>query len=372
MMEEQEGLRLIVSGGGTGGHLFPGIAVAERFLANAPENKVLFIGTERHTDMRVLAGRNFQTASISCQGLKGKSVGARIKSLCQQPFSLIQARQLITKFKPDLVLGVGGYVTGPVLLAARLMGIATCIQEQNSVPGLANRIIGKFVDRVFISFPQSKRYFPRGKCMLSGNPVRKELLNLIQLPERTDSARETLLVLGGSLGAHKVNMLVVEALERVKKKLSDTFRVIHQTGKDDEQKVSQEYSRIDIDAEVAAFFDDMACVYKEADVIISRAGATTLAEMAVLAKPMILIPYPYAADDHQRQNGQFLVEGGAARMFVQEELDPKELAEEILELFSNGEKRKRMAEAAKRLGKPDAVDVIVKDIIALASGQKVN
>jgi UDP-N-acetylglucosamine--N-acetylmuramyl-(pentapeptide) pyrophosphoryl-undecaprenol N-acetylglucosamine transferase len=372
LMEEQEGLRLIVSGGGTGGHLFPGIAVAETFLANGAENKVLFIGTERHTDIRVLAGRNFQTASISCQGLKGKSVGARIKSLCQQPFSLLQAKQLIAKFKPDLVLGVGGYVTGPVLLAARLMGIATCIQEQNSVPGLANRIIGKFVDRVFISFPQSKRYFPKGKCMLSGNPVRKELINLIRLPKTQESAGETLLVLGGSLGAHKVNMLVIEALEQIKQNLPEAFRVIHQTGKDDEQKVSQEYSRIRIDAEVAAFFDDMASVYKEADVIISRAGATTLAEMTVLAKPMVLIPYPYAADDHQRENGQFLVDGGAARMFVQGELEPKKLAEEIIELFSNAEKRKRMAEAARRLGKADAVDVIVKEIIALASGHKVN
>ena len=366
----QEGLRLIVSGGGTGGHLFPGIAVAETFLAYAPANKVLFIGTERHTDMRVLAGRNFQTASISSQGLKGKTVGARIKSMCQLPFSLIAARKLIVRFKPDLVLGVGGYVTGPVLLAARLMGIATCIQEQNSVPGLANRIIGKFVDRIFISFPQSKRYFSRGKCMLSGNPVRKELLDLIRLPEKKDDVRKTLLVLGGSLGAHKVNILVVEALERVKVKLLDTFRVIHQTGKDDEKKVSQEYSRIGLDAEVAAFFDDMAYVYKEADVIISRAGATTLAEMTVLAKPMILIPYPYAADDHQRKNGQFLVEEGAARMFVQDDLDPKELAEEIMEIFSNGEKRKRMVEAARRVGKPDAVDVIVKEIVTLASGSR--
>ena len=206
--------------------------------------------------------------------------------------------------------------------------------------------------------------------MLSGNPVRKELLDLTRLPEKKDGVRETLLVLGGSLGAHKVNIVVVEALERVKAKLPDTFRVIHQTGKDDEKKVSQEYSRIGLDAEVAAFFDDMAYVYKEADVIISRAGATTLAEMTVLAKPMILIPYPYAADDHQRKNGQFLVEGGAARMFVQEDLEPKELAEEIMELFSNREKRKRMAEAARRVGKPDAVDVIVKEIVTLASGSR--
>lgn len=363
----QPGLRLIVSGGGTGGHLFPGIAVAETFLANIPGSRVLFIGTHRHTDMRVLAGRNFETASIACQGLKGKSGGARLKGLLQLPLSLIEAGRLVRQFKPDLVLGVGGYVTGPVLLAARLMGVATCIQEQNSVPGLANRIIGKFVHRVFISFPNSEKFFSAGKCMLTGNPVREELLSLSREPDETQCQRETLLVLGGSLGAHKVNMLVVEALKGAEKQLSNSFKVIHQTGKDDEQQVKTAYASLGLNAEVSAFFDDMARVYKQAGVVISRAGATTLAEMTVLGKPMILIPYPYAADDHQRKNGEYLVAGGAARMFFQDELEPGKLAEEIRLLFAENERRKEMSEAARRLARPDAVDVIVREIVALAS-----
>ena len=362
----QKGLRLIVSGGGTGGHLFPGIAVAETFLANAPGSSVLFIGTRRHTDMRVLTGRNFETASIACQGLKGKSGSLRLKSLFQLPLSLLEAGRLIRKFKPDLVLGVGGYVTGPVLLAARLMGVTTCIQEQNSVPGLANRIIGKFVHRVFISFPNSEKYFPAGKCLLTGNPVREELLDLAAAPEGDKVKRhgKTLLVLGGSLGAHRVNMMVAEALKGAKRRLPDTFRVIHQTGKDDEQSVKTAYASLGLDAEVSAFFDDMARVYREADMVISRAGATTLAEMTVLGKPMILIPYPYAADDHQRTNGEYLEAGGAARMFLEKDLEPRKLADEILLLLASEEKRKEMSEAARKLARPDAVKVIVKEIKA--------
>ena len=237
------------------------------------------------------------------------------------------------------------------------------------MPGLANRIIGKFVGRIFITFPKSKHYFPMGKCMLTGNPVREELLELAR-GQTTKENATTLLVIGGSLGAHKVNTLVVEALKLITDDLPEGFQVIHQTGRDDEQEVSRAYSDLGISAEVAAFYDDMASVFKSADLVVSRAGATSLAEMAVLGKPMILIPYPYAADDHQRENGQFLVDGGAARMFIQDELEPSLLAEEIRELFSNNAKRKKMAESARRLGNPDAVHAIVKEIEKLALGER--
>lgn len=357
---------MIVSGGGTGGHLFPGIAVAETFLERNPDSKVLFIGTQRPTDTRVLADRSFETATITCQGLKGKSVGESLKSLFQLPFSLFEAYKLIREFKPDIVLGVGGYVTGPVLLAAKLMGVATSIQEQNSVPGLANRIVGKFVDRIFITFPGSQHYFPQQKCVESGNPVRKELLNLSRSDEKRREGVLTLVVLGGSLGAHKVNLLVVEALRAVNSRFWKTLQVIHQTGTADEEMVREKYSDLGLEVRVAAFFSDMAEVYRDADLIISRAGATSLAEMTVLKKPMILIPFPFAADDHQRKNAEFLVEGGAAKMFIQEELNPQELAAEIENLLTYNKKREEMSQAAARLAKPQAVDIIVEEIIALA------
>ncbi|OGR08306.1 MAG: undecaprenyldiphospho-muramoylpentapeptide beta-N-acetylglucosaminyltransferase, partial [Deltaproteobacteria bacterium RIFOXYD12_FULL_50_9] len=294
------GLRVVLTGGGTGGHLFPGIAVAEALLTSFPSGKVMFIGTGRHIDNKTLAQRGFQVEAISCQGLKGKSIKAAIASLWQLPWSLWQAIRLLREFKPVLVIGVGGYVTGPVMLAARLLGKLTCIHEQNSIPGLANRLIGGFVHRIFISLPGSERYFPAHKTIFTGNPVRRELVAL-GARESLDAGM-TLVVLGGSQGAHRINQLVTGALSAVKDSLPASFQVIHQTGADDESWVRERYERMGICAEVAAFFNDMPRIYQEADLIVSRAGATTLAEIAVVGVAALLIPYPFAADDHQKMN----------------------------------------------------------------------
>ncbi|MCD6388598.1 MAG: undecaprenyldiphospho-muramoylpentapeptide beta-N-acetylglucosaminyltransferase [Desulfobulbaceae bacterium] len=365
MSEEREKVRMIISGGGTGGHLFPGIAVAERVLRRFPGAEMLFVGTERQTDARVLANRSFEVTSISCLGLKGKGGLTRLKALAKLPFSLLQALSIMKRFRPALVLGVGGYVTGPVLLAAKLKGIATCIHEQNSVPGMANRVLGKFVDRIFLSMPGSEQYFPVGKRVLTGNPVRGELLGLAELRKKENADNLTLLVLGGSLGARKVNSLVTEALASMKEDLPKGFRVIHQTGSHDEEQVRKRYEKDRISCKVSAFFTDMVAVYAKADLVVSRAGATSLAEMTVLGKPMILIPYPYAADNHQEKNGRWLVNGGAARMLVEKDLSAEQLKEEIKELLASAEKRKGMAEAARRIGRPDATDRIVDECLQL-------
>ena len=365
MAEGREQIRMIISGGGTGGHLFPGIAVAEGVLHRFPGAEMLFVGTGRQTDARVLANQRFEVTSISCLGLKGKGGIARLKALVRLPFSLFQAAAIMKRFRPALVLGVGGYVTGPVLLAAKLKGIATCIHEQNSVPGMANRALGKFVDRIFLSMPGSEQYFPVGKRVLTGNPVRGELLRLAEQRKKENDCSLSLLVLGGSLGARRVNSLVVEALATMKKDLPKGFRVIHQTGSHDEEQVRKRYGEEGISCEVSAFFTDMAAVYAKADLVVSRAGATSLAEMTVLGKPMILIPYPYAADNHQEKNGRWLVNGGAARMLVEKELSAEQLKEEIKELLASSEKRKGMAEAARRIGRPDATDRIVDECLLL-------
>ena len=365
MADEREQVRMIISGGGTGGHLFPGIAVAEGVLRRFPGAEMLFVGTERQTDARVLANRSFDVTSISCLGLKGKGGLARLKALVRLPFSLLQALSIMKRFRPALVLGVGGYVTGPVLLAAKLKGIATCIHEQNSVPGMANRALGKFVDRVFLSMPGSEQYFLVGKRVLTGNPVRGELLRLAELRKKENADNLTLLVLGGSLGARRVNSLVTEALAAMKEDLPKGFRVIHQTGSHDEEQVRKRYEKDGISCKVSAFFTDMVAVYAKADLVVSRAGATSLAEMTVLGKPMILIPYPYAADNHQEKNGRWLVNGGAARMLVEKDLSAEQLKEEIKELLASAEKRKGMAKAARQIGRSDATDRIVDECLLL-------
>jgi len=353
---------MIVTGGGTGGHLFPGIAVAEEMLRRFPEGRILFVSTDRAIDNKTLAARSFEKKAIACLPLKGKSVLGTLKSVAQLPISLWQALRIVRAFKPQLVLGVGGYVTGPVVLAARLMGVKTCIHEQNSIPGMANRMLGKIVDQVYISIPESEGFFPKGKALLTGNPVRAELLQAAD-QQKDQTAGKTVLVLGGSQGAHRVNALMVEAF--TPKLSGDPVQVRHQTGNSDEAWVRKAYGEAEVTAQVSSFISDMATAYRDADLVVSRAGATTLAELAVLGKPAILIPYPYAADDHQTTNAAFLVRGGAALMFQERELDGAKLRQEILGLLSDAPRLQDMAVKMKQYARPEATAAIVEKSIEL-------
>lgn len=353
---------MIVTGGGTGGHLFPGIAVAEEVLRRFPEGRILFVSTDRAIDNKTLAARSFEKKAIACLPLKGKSILGTLKSVAQLPISLWQALRIVRAFKPQLVLGVGGYVTGPVVLAARLMGVKTCIHEQNSIPGMANRMLGKIVDQVYISIPGSEGFFPKGKAVLTGNPVRAELLDAAG--QQKDQAEiKTVLVLGGSQGAHRVNALMAEAF--TPKVSGDAIQVRHQTGNSDEAWVRKAYNEAGVTAQVSSFISDMAAAYGDADLVVSRAGATTLAELAVLGKPAILIPYPYAADDHQTTNAAFLVRGGAALMFQERELDGMKLRQEILGLLNDAPRLQNMAARMKQFARPEATAVIVEKSIEL-------
>ena len=355
---------MLVTGGGTGGHLFPAVAMAEAVLQGQPGSEVLFVGTSRHMDTATLSRLGFKTTAIRCQGLKGKGLSAKLRTLFELPLSILEARRVIRRFGPDLVFGVGGYVTGPVILAARLLGIATCIHEQNSVPGLANRLLGRIAEKIFVSIPGSERYFPSAKTILTGNPVRREILALAgSAPDNRETM--TLLILGGSQGAHRVNTLVLEAIESMVASLPDNLRIIHQTGADDKETVQAAYARLGIKAWVLAFFQNMPEVYRQADVVISRAGATTLAELMVLGKPAILIPYPFAADNHQELNGRYLVENGAARMFRQADLTGGKLGNEIGVLLRDEKLRSVLAMNMKKLSRPAATAAIVREALAL-------
>jgi len=355
-------LRMIVTGGGTGGHLFPGIAVAEEMLARRPEARILFVSTDRAIDGKALAGRAFARQAIICRPLKGRSLFGALASLLRLPASLWQAMRLVRSFRPQLVLGVGGYVTGPVVLAARLYGAKTCIHEQNSVPGLANRWLGRIVDRVFLSIPGSEAYFPAGKSELTGNPVRAELVHG-KSGKKEPGAEKNILVLGGSQGAHRVNLLMVEAMRG--ELPAAGVKIRHQTGASDVEMVRSAYAQAGVEAEVSPFITGMAEAYLAADLVVSRAGATTLAELAVLGKPAILIPYPYAADDHQTTNAAYLVKAGAALVFPEGELDGPKLKREIFSLLMDEDRLGGMASLMRKQARPDAAGLIVEKSLAL-------
>ncbi|HIJ79349.1 MAG: undecaprenyldiphospho-muramoylpentapeptide beta-N-acetylglucosaminyltransferase [Desulfobulbaceae bacterium] len=355
-------MRIIITGGGTGGHLFPGIAVAQAMQQRFPDGKVMFVSTDRSIDNQALRNLELQKESISCLGIKGKSLLGTLQAMVRLPLSLWQAIKIVKGFKPNLVLGVGGYVTGPVVLAAKIMGIKTCIHEQNSVPGITNRILGKMVNRIYTSIPGSEKFFAVGKTVLTGNPVRREILAVAdQRPAQSEL--KTMLVLGGSQGAHQVNKLVVEALAAAG--LPAGFSVIHQTGVKDEEWVRNAYAQEGIKAEVAAFIDDMAAAYAKADFVVSRAGATTLAELTATGKPVIFIPYPYAADNHQVTNAQFLVVGGAAVMFEESGLTAAKLQEQIEAFLNDAQLLGQMGKKMRTFAKPGATQSIVDESVRL-------
>ncbi|MDP2105780.1 MAG: UDP-N-acetylglucosamine--N-acetylmuramyl-(pentapeptide) pyrophosphoryl-undecaprenol N-acetylglucosamine transferase, partial [Desulfobulbaceae bacterium] len=298
---------------------------------------------------------------------KGGTVTAKIKTLLGLPGSIWQSWRVLREFRPDLVLGVGGYVTGPVIVAAKMLGIATAIHEQNSIPGLANRRLGGMVDRVFVSIPGSERHFSSQRCQLSGNPLRWEILALSRQTVADSGAK--LLVLGGSQGAHRLNTLVPEAIAAIVP-LPCGFSIIHQTGAADEEMVRAAYLRLGVKAEVSAFFFDMAAIYHKASLVVSRAGATTLAELTALGKPSILVPFPYAADDHQTKNAEALVSGGAARMFAEEGLTAEVLGRAIKEILTDADMLQTMGQAARSLARPDAVHTIVDMCLEMVAGKR--
>lgn len=358
-------MRMIITGGGTGGHLFPGIAVAEEVLHSVARSEILFVSTDRETDAKVLTGRSFPFVPLKSQGIKGKSLVEKLMALFTLPLSLWEAWGIIGKFKPDVVLGVGGYVTGPVLLAAWLRRVPTCIHEQNSVPGLANRILAKFVGKIFVSIPGSEKCFPAQKCVHTGNPVRKEVRAMASGEKRAESF--TLVVMGGSLGAHSINNMMIEGARLIRRTLPDGFNIIHQTGHKDTKRVREAYKQAGIPARVASFFTQMPFVLAKANLVVARAGATSLAELTVMGKPMILVPYPHAADNHQEINADWLVSAGAAVKCKENETTGIDLANIILELVENESKRERMASMAHKLGEPNAATNIVRQCLDLAS-----
>jgi UDP-N-acetylglucosamine--N-acetylmuramyl-(pentapeptide) pyrophosphoryl-undecaprenol N-acetylglucosamine transferase len=356
----------VIAGGGTGGHLFPGMAIAEAFIEREKGNEVLFIGTERGIESRVLPGGKFPLRMIKAKPIKGKSFLSQLKAISSLPMAISEAFSILKEFEPQLVLGVGGYASGPALMAAFFLRIKRAIHEQNVVPGMTNRILKRFSQQIFVSFEEAKKYFPERKTFVTGNPIRKEFFASLRKDKEGIKKKDrfTLLLFGGSAGAHRINQAMVESLIHLQE-IKSFLTIIHQTGKEDLDFVSKGYQEKGFDALVRSFFEDMGTYYQISDLIICRSGASTVAELAVCGKAALLIPYPYAAHNHQWINAKKLVDLGAARMIPDETLNGQSLAQSILYLYGHSEERARMEEAIQRLAKPKAAEEIVDHCYAL-------
>jgi len=351
-------MRLLIAGGGTGGHLFPGVAIAEELRAREPAAEILFVGTRRGIEARVLPDLGWPLEFIDVSGLKTVGTAGAVRGLFRLPRALWQARRVIKRFRPDAVIGVGGYASGPVVLAARLRGIATAICEQNSIPGLTNRLLGRVARAVFLSFDESRRFFKPKKIVMSGNPVRRGLVQQLlgAAPEPADASAHVL-VCGGSQGAVAVNELASRALIELAKDMK--LAIVHQTGEKDRDATAARYAEAGVTAECHAFIKDMATAYRRADLIIGRAGATTVAELAIAGKPAVLIPYPHAADNHQELNAREMADKGAALMFRQADLTAAALATALRPLLADRNRRATMGSAMKALAKPGAASAVI-------------
>ncbi len=364
-------MRCVIAGGGTGGHLFPGIAVAEAFVEREKGNEVLFIGTEKGIEARVLPGGRFPLKTIQAKPIQGRSVLEKVKAISSLPKAVSEASSILKEFRPSLVLGVGGYASGPTLFAAFLLGIRRAIQEQNVMPGMANRVLKRFSQRIFVSFDEAKKYFPDRKTIVTGNPIRKEFLDCLakEKSEKRDRDPLTVLVFGGSAGAHRINMAMIEALPRLEG-INSSLKFIHQTGREDLDRVSRAYREKGFDALVKPFIEDMAKCYQISDLVICRSGASTVAELAVCGKAALLIPYPYAAHNHQFINAKKLVDSGAAKLILDREVSGEVIAQTILDFYHHPQERVKMEESIRRLGRPRAAEDIVDECYALLGKEK--
>ncbi len=350
----------MIAAGGTGGHIYPGIAVAQEIMRRDASSSVRFVGTARGLENRLVPQAGFELSLIESAGLKNVSLGARMKGVVLLPKSFIAARRLMRLFQPDVVVGAGGYVSGPVVMTAAMTNRPTLVMESNALPGWTNRVLARFVDRAAVSFEQALPYF-RGKAKVTGNPVRREFFEIP--PKQREPGKFSLLVFGGSQGARAINEAMVAALPKLKS-LPVELRIKHQTGPTDFEKVKAAYEAASWSerGDVRSYIDNMMADFADADLVLCRAGATTTAELIAAGKASIMIPFPLAADDHQRKNAEALQAAGAARMILQQDLSGDRLAAEIEKLVQSPEELNRMEEASRKLAHGDAAAAAV-DII---------
>lgn len=361
-------MRVVIAGGGTGGHLFPGLAVAKALKKAQGGADIVFVGTARGIENRIIPKEGFELRFIRSEGLVGRGLYETIRSALKLPLSFKDSYEILNEIKPDLALGVGGYSSGPLIMSAVWKGIPTMIHEQNTVPGFTNKILGKYVDTVAVTYHESISSFPREKTFLTGNPVREEMLSgdRDRGYERFSLDKElfTIFVFGGSSGARSINKAVTESL-RYLDAYKDKVQFLHQTGEADLVPVRETYLSMGFKGTAISFAHEMADAYAVADLIISRAGATTLAELAACGKAAILVPYPFSAGKHQESNARKLLDMGAAQMIIDEDLNGKTLFDMIKHLLDSPDAIGDMERTITSLGEPDAVKKIIEHMMGL-------
>ncbi|MBF0153821.1 MAG: undecaprenyldiphospho-muramoylpentapeptide beta-N-acetylglucosaminyltransferase [Magnetococcales bacterium] len=365
--------RLLIAGGGTGGHLFPAMAVADAWKKTTA-GEVLFVGTPWGLESRVLPQEGRRLATLRVGQLKGSGLWRRVRTLAGLVPALWGALVILREFRPHIVLGVGGYASAPAVVAARLLGLPTVLHEQNALPGLANRLLGRFVQTVCLSFPQAAVHFSGRPVLTTGNPVRESLVQAAAEEGEVSSlaAPLRLLIFGGSQGAQILTDVVPAALaDLVKGAGQASIRVQHQVRAADVESVAAFYRQAGIEANCAPFFRDMAQAYRAADLVIARAGATTLAELMVMGKPALLIPYPFAADDHQTANARALVEAGGAWMQSQAHLTVPWLTEFLVQRLADRGGLLDVGLRAHSLAHPEAAQRIVATLLGLVQGNRI-
>ena len=357
-------MRVIIAGGGTGGHVIPALAIAQQ-LKKQFAAEVLFIGTARGIETRLVPQAGFPLQLIKVGALKNVSLMTRAKTMFDLPRALWTAGRMVSDFRPDVVIGVGGYASGPAMLAAIRRRIPTLAFEPNVVPGFANRLVAHFVSAAAVHFEETCEYFHN--CKVTGVPVREAFFNMPAKAAVAGSERiPTLLVFGGSQGAHAINQAMIESLPGLRANIP-AIHIIHQTGQRDYDNVLAAYQQSEISSEVHQFIDDMPATFAKADLLVCRSGASTVGEITAAGKPAIFVPFPQAADDHQNVNARALERVGAAIVVEESNLGAAYLVETIAALFFDAHRLQGMSEAARSLAHPKAVEEIAEIVEQLAT-----
>lgn len=364
-------MKIIMAGGGTGGHLFPALALAEEFKKNDKDVEIIFTGSKGRLEEKIVPEYGYELYLFDIEALKKRSGFGRIRSLFKALKAVLNATSMLRQLRPDGVIGSGSYSSGPVLLAASLMGIKTAIMEQNAMPGFTNRVLGKFVDRVYIAFEEAGKYFKVERTVVVGNPVRLDILSVIDTRESLrGKGKFNLFVFGGSQGATAINASFLDAAEYLTDIWGD-LNVVHQSGDEGFQMVESAYKRKGLKVDLHKFITNMAEVYAKSDLVVCRSGATSIAELTSLGIASVLVPYPFASDDHQEINARSMENRGAAVIIKQDELTGKILADVIREFYENRDELKKVELAAKAVGKPDASKRIVTDYMKIFKRENV-
>lgn len=357
-------LKVIISGGGTGGHIYPGISLAYEIKDRDIKNDILFVGTERGLESKLVPREGFKIVKIKARGIKRKICFENLIAIIIFLLSLFQSYKIIKKYKPDLVIGTGGYVSGSIVLMAAILGVPTFVHEQNVIPGITNKLLSRITRATFLSFNQSKEYFSnKAKLIFTGNPIRFK--NIKQNTEREykkynlDSSKKTILVLGGSKGAASINRAVLGSIDFIKDAIKNNLQVLLISGQDDYDNIRGIVGENHKIFSVEPYLHDIEKAYSLADLVICRAGATTLAEIVAYGLPAILIPYPYATQDHQGINAKIFEREGAAILILEKDLSGEKLGQVLLDLLKNKDQLEMMAKKSRELSNVNSAEKIV-------------